>query len=129
MTAISEVPKLNLKFREVGKLTLKLTKKDKNSPLLSISNYIKRFMIHNKSRPDVKTLWKAYYNSSSNDVLIRTHNITYDVFVEIANSILESYDQFEVKVVIGSPVLRNDSKFKLPVKTRIENEDLVELEL
>lgn len=77
-------------------ITLKIVKKDKNSPFLSIQTYIQRSLINNQQPIDVRHSWNKYKMLEAHSLLIKNHKIDYLIFKEIAETILESYQAYHL---------------------------------
>jgi hypothetical protein len=85
-------------------LTLKLTRKDKNSPILSIQNFIYRHILYdpdhknNKSKASIFGQWLKYSSIESNESLIKNHKLTYSKFKEIAENVYHSIEPYDISI-------------------------------
>jgi hypothetical protein len=76
-------------------ITLKLVKKDRNSPILSIQNFIYR-SLNTQTTVELDKMWTKYQSAESHTLLIKEHKLDYESFKMIAEKVLETYEPYEV---------------------------------
>lgn len=98
-------------------LKLNLVKKDKNSPLLSIQNFIYD-QLREKHQVNIKKLWEKYEKNSVHSLLIERHELNYNIFREISEQILDTFEPYHIIISPASyPMNRNHEKIDLIYKT------------
>ena len=80
-------------------LTLKITKKAKNSPILSIQKFINHHLIYQSSTTLIShKLWTKYQLDDQHSVIIKEHDLDFMKFKEIADPILETVKSHHIEV-------------------------------
>jgi len=90
--------KLEEKNKFDGGLKLNLTKKPQNSPLLSIHEYIYKSLQQGMSFSNMRSMWEKYEKNNVNALLIKSHNLNFEIFREIAERILETYEPYQISI-------------------------------
>lgn len=88
--------KLNLKNQ--NNLKLSLIKKDRNSPFLSIQKFIHQQIKDQSQIADLRKLWAIYEKQTAHSIIIKNHEINYNIFREIAENILETLEPYQIQV-------------------------------
>ena len=100
--------------------TIKLIKKNRNSPHLSVFNYLIKFMKENQDI-NIKTIWPKYRMTEEHSLLIKQHNLTYNDFKDIAETVMATYYPYQME---PQPILWEDSIGTFPKKDELTAETL-----
>lgn len=103
-------------YDSTGGLKLKLVRKDRNSPILSIQKFIYQQLKSEQQISDLQKLWSKYEKMSIHSLIIKRHELDYEVFRQITEEILETFEPYQVEI---RPIYCPDIK-------RISNHDLVD---
>jgi len=104
----------------MGSIKLKLVRKPTASPILSIQSYIYNNIRENNPVDNIRELWDKYQKQSIHSSLIQIHKLDFDIFKDIADTILESITPYKIQI---RPDLRYD------MTPRISNDDLIDIDL
>jgi hypothetical protein len=103
-----------------GAIKLNLVRKPTISPLLSIQTYIYNNIRDNIPLDNIRELWDKYEKQSIHSSLIQIHNLDYEIFKDIAMTILDSITPYQISI-------RPD--YGYDTGPRISNHDLIDFEL
>lgn len=103
-------------YDSTGGLKLKLVRKDRNSPILSIQKFIYQQLKSEQQISDLRKLWSKYEKMSIHSLIIKHHELDYEIFRQITEEILETFEPYQVEI---RPIYCPDIK-------RISNQDLVD---
>jgi len=103
-----------------GNIKVNLVRKLKNSPILSIQNYIYQNLRNENQLSDLKSIWEKYQKLPLNSTIIKNHQIDYDSFRRIAEQILQTLEPYSINI---DPVQIDQNQPK------ITNYDLIDLVL
>jgi hypothetical protein len=101
-------------------IKLNLVRKPTVSPLLSIQSYIYENIRNNIPVDNVRELWDKFQKQSIYSSLIQIHNLDFDIFRDIAMTILDSITPYQITI---TPDTRYD------MGPRLTNNDLIDFEL
>lgn len=103
-------------------IKLSLVRKPTVSPLLSIQTYIYNNIRENISVDNIRDLWDKYQKQSVHSSLIKIHSIDYEVFRDIAITILDSITPYQISIdtVAGH---------RFAEGPRLSNHDLIDFQL
>jgi hypothetical protein len=108
------------KFVGGNSIKLNLVRKPTISPLLSIQSYIYENIRNNIPVDNVRELWDKFQKQSIYSSLIQIHNLDFDIFRDIAMTILDSITPYQITI---TPDTRYD------MGPRLTNNDLIDFEL
>jgi hypothetical protein len=108
------------KFIMGNSIKLNLVRKPTVSPLLSIQSYIYENIRNNIPVDNLRELWDKFQKQSIYSSLIQIHNLDFDIFRDIAMTILNSITPYQITI---TPDTRYD------MGPRISNHDLIDFEL
>ncbi|MEX0595367.1 MAG: hypothetical protein WD512_02625 [Candidatus Paceibacterota bacterium] len=101
-------------------IKLNLIRKPTISPLLSIQSYIYENIRNNNPVDNIRELWDKFQKQSIYSSLIQIHNLDFDIFKDIAMTILNSITPYQITI---TPDTRYD------MGPRLSNNDLIDFEL
>lgn len=103
-------------------IKLSLVRKPTISPLLSVQTYIYNNIRENISVDNIRDLWDKYQKQSIHSSLIKIHSIDYEVFRDIAITILDSITPYQISI-------NSVAGYRFAEGPRLSNHDLVDFQL